>query len=369
MNRNKIFIKQRLRLIILISVLTVFLGVAVAFAEAPDKKRSQGPPPSPVEVAPVVKEMVSEQVSLVGTTEPKTKSIIAAEVEGLVKSFPVKEGSYVKKGSVLVRLRSTNLNIRLKAAMAARDEAKARYRFAQKELARSEKLKDANSIAAKRYDQTLYEFQALEHQVLRYEAEIEELKDSIRKKRVIAPFSGFIAEEHTEVGEWIKKGGGVVTLIDLSLIRITVDVPERYIMGIRPDAAVQVMAGAYGMKPVSGIISAILPEGNPDSRTFPVRIDVPNRKLKLKSGMEARVTFNLAKKTKAMLVPKDAVVAANGRRIVFVVNTGVVQPVNIKIIGTYGTNMAVTGFLKPGDKVVVRGNERLRPGQAVTVVK
>ncbi|MBW2646355.1 MAG: efflux RND transporter periplasmic adaptor subunit [Deltaproteobacteria bacterium] len=361
--------KQKIGLIVLLAAFAILVGVAVSFAVASDNKAAQGPPPAPVEVAPVTEEMVSEQVTLVGTTEPKIKSIIAAEVEGLVKSFPVKEGDYVKKGAVLVRLRSTNLNIRLKAALAAKEEAKARYRFAKEELARSEKLKDANSIAAKRYDQTLYEFQALEQQVLRYEAEIEELKDSIRKKKVIAPFSGFIAEEHTEVGEWIKKGGKVVTLIDLSLIRITVDLPERYIMEIRPDSAVQVMVSAYSMKPVSGTISAILPEGHPDSRTFPVRLDVPNRKLKLKSGMEARVVFNLGTKTKAMLVPKDAVVTANGGRLVFVVNSGTAHSVNIKIIGTYGVNVAVDGLLKPGDRVVIRGNERLRPGQHVTVVQ
>lgn len=367
----KILMKQKNRFIILISFLVVFGGDALSFAESADKKGAQGPPPSPVEVAPVMEKMVSEQVTLVGTTEPKVKSIIAAEVEGLVEAFPVKEGDYVKKGAVLARLRSTDLNIRLKGARASKEEAEARYRFAQKELARNEKLKQANSIAAKRYDEVLYEFQALEQQVVRYDAEIEEINDKIRKKRVTAPFSGFIAEEHTEVGEWIEKGGRVVTLINLSFIRITVDVPERYIIQIRPDDAVQVVVGAYSVQPVAGTISAILPEGNPESRTFPVRLNVPNRDLKLKSGMEALVTFNLGanKKKRSLLIPKDAVVAANGNRIVFVVNSGVAQPVNIKITGTYGTNVAVAGFLNPGDKVVIRGNERLMPGQPVSVVE
>jgi RND family efflux transporter MFP subunit len=359
--------KQKFGLIILIALFAVLERSAVPFAEEPGKKGSQGPPPTPVEVAPVVEEMVSEQLVLVGTTEPKMKSIIAAEVEGLVASFPVKEGDYVKKGDVLTLLRSTDLKIRLKAAMAAKGEARARYRFAEKELARSEKLKETNSIAAKSYDQALYEFQALEQQVLRYNAEIEELKDSIRKTKVMAPFSGFIAEEHTEVGEWMEKGGKVVSLVDLSLMRITTDVPERYIMEIHPGVSAQVRVEAYGRKPFVGTISAILPEGDPDSRTFLVKIDVDNSDLELKSGMEARVTFNLGSKTKALLVPKDAVVAANGNRMVFVVDSGVAQPVNISIVGTYGTNVAVNASLKPGDQVVVRGNERLMPGQPVTI--
>jgi RND family efflux transporter MFP subunit len=363
----KMLMIQKFGLIILIALFSVLKSTVVPCAEDPGQKGSQGPPPTPVEVALVVEDMVSEQIVLVGTTEPKTKSIIAAEEEGLVESFPVKEGDHVKKGDVLALLKSTDLHIRLKAAMAAKGEAEARYRFAEKELARSSKLKDTNSIAAKSYDQALYEFQALEQQVLRYIAEIEELKYRIRKTRVTAPFSGFIAEEHTEVGEWMEKGGKVVSLVDLSLMRITVDVPERYIMEIHPGVSAQVRVEASSIKPFEGTISAILPEGDPDSRTFPVKIDVDNSDLELKSGMEARVTFNLGSQTKALLVPKDAMVSANGGRMVFVVDNGVVRPVNISIVGTYGTNVAVNASLKPGDQVVVRGNERLMPGQPVTI--
>jgi RND family efflux transporter MFP subunit len=368
-SKIRTLMKQKLGLIVLLAAFAILVGVGVPFAVASDNNVAQGPPPSPVEVVPVAEEMVSEQVTLVGTTEPKIKSIIAAEVEGLVESFPVKEGDYVKKGAVLVRLGSTDLTIRLKGAIASKEEAKARYRFAQGELTRNEKLKKTNSIAAKRYDEALYEFQALEQQVLRHKAAIEELKDSIRKTTVTAPFSGFIAQEHTEVGEWVEKGGSVVTLVALSLLRITVDMPERYVTEISDNNAVQVVVGAYRSEPFPGTISAILPEGNPDSRTFPVKIDVENPDLKLKGGMEARVTFNLGSKMKTLLVPKDAVVAANGGRLVFVVNSGTAHPVNVKIVGTYGVNVAVDGLLKPGDRVVIRGNERLRPGQAVTVVR
>ena len=360
--------KQKFGLIILIMLLTVLARAAVPFAEDPGQKGAQGPPPTPVEVATVVEAMVSVQVELVGTTEPKMKSIIAAEVEGLVTSFPVKEGDYAQKGEVLTRLRSVDLNIRLKAAMAAKGETEARYRFVEKELARSEKLKDTNSIAAKSYDQALYEFQASEQQVLRHNAEIEELKDNIRKTRVTAPFSGFIAEEYTEVGEWLEKGGRVVSLVDLSLMRIVIDVPERYIMDIHPGVSAQVRVDSFSPKPFDGMISAILPEGDPDSRTFPVKIDVDNSDLELKSGMEARVTFNLGSQTKALLVPKDAMVTANGSRMVFVVDNGVVRPVIISVVGTYGTNVAVNASLKPGDQVVVRGNERLMPGQPVAIL-
>jgi multidrug efflux pump subunit AcrA (membrane-fusion protein) len=85
--------------------------------------------------------------------------------------------------------------------------------------------------------------------------------------------------------------------------------------------------------------------------------------------MEARVSFNLGTTKKALLVPKDAVVTTGGNRLVFVLSSSMAQPVPVKVIGYYDGNVAVVGSLKPGDLVVVRGNERLRPGQPVEILK
>ena len=85
--------------------------------------------------------------------------------------------------------------------------------------------------------------------------------------------------------------------------------------------------------------------------------------------MEAMVTFNLATQRKALLVPKDAVVTAGDNRLVFMVNDGKAMPVPVNIIGYYDGGVAVEGNLKSGDQLVVRGNERLRPGQPVIVQK
>ena len=86
-----------------------------------------------------------------------------------------------------------------------------------------------------------------------------------------------------------------------------------------------------------------------------------------RSGMEARVTFSLGTTRDALLVPKDAIVTAGANRLVFVVASTVAQPVNVQVIGYHDGNVAVEGALKPEDLVVVRGNERLRPGQAVEI--
>lgn len=345
------------------------LSVSVASTPAQENGKKKGPPPSPVRVAVVEIKMVSTQILLVGTTEAIAKSTVASEVSGVVEYFPVKEGDFVKKGDLLVNLRETELKLRLKGAIAAREKIRANLNNAEKELARLSKLKETNSIAEKNFDVAFFAHRALSQGLLQSKAEIELLEYEIKQKKVLAPFSGFVAKEHTQVGEWIKAGGPVVSLLDLSRIRIAVDVPEQYSVLLPPESKVKVIIKSISNDQLPGKISAVLPQGDPDSRTFPVRIHLANPNVKIKSGMEVVVTFNLADKKSAILVPKDAVVTAGNNRLVFLMTDGKAVSVNVKILGYYDGNVAVQGHLEPGDTVIIRGNERLRPGQAVTVLK
>ena len=353
----------------MLAVVLVYLAIGSAtWAEDP-KQEPQGPPPAPVQVASVVEGLVSDQVTLVGTTEAIARSTVAAQVEGSVRDFPVAEGDFVKKGQVLARLRSTNLALRLKAAEATRDKVRSNLIFAEKELDRYTRLIGSDSVAESRYDKAVDEYKSLQSELLRTGAEIEVLKDDIRNKTVVAPFAGFVAAEHTEVGEWIDVGGPVVSLLDLGHIRITVDVPERYAVQLSQDSPVRVLMTSLPDETFSGKISAVLPEGDMDARTFPVRIELANPDLKIRSGMEATATFSLGTKRKALLVPKDAIVTAGTNRMVYVVADGAAQPVPVQVIGYYDGNVAVEGPLQPGVPVVIRGNERLMPGQPVEVIQ
>jgi len=351
-----------------VGFLIFFVMGSISHAEDA-KQPPQGPPPAPVRVASVVEAMVSDQVTLIGTTEAIARSMVAAEVSGSVRDFPVREGDFVKKGEVLARLRSTGLALRLKAAEATREKVRSNLVFAEKELDRYTRLKGTDSIAESRYDKALDEYKALKNELLRTEAEIALLKDDIRKKTVVAPFTGFVAEEHTQVGEWIEVGGPVVSLLNLGHIRITVDVPERYAVQLSENSPVRVLVRSLSDDTFSGKISAVLPEGDLNARTFPVRIELANLDLKIRSGMEATVTFNLGTKRNALLVPKDAIVTQGTNRIVFVVAGGAAQPMPVQVIGYHDGNVAVEGPLQPEAPVVIRGNERLMPGQPVQIME
>jgi RND family efflux transporter MFP subunit len=128
-----------------------------------------------------------------------------------------------------------------------------------------------------------------------------------------------------------------------------------------------VVIGSLSSRPLSATIEVVLPQGNPVSRTFPVHLKLPNPQYRIKSGMEALATFEVGQKIRAILVPKDAIVPSGQENLVFRVDQGKAFPVPVTISGYFGNEAAITGELEPGQRVVVRGNERLRPGQPVHV--
>jgi RND family efflux transporter MFP subunit len=351
-----------------IFLFSFFLIVPGGIVSGEETEKPKGPPPVPVKIAVVEEKTVSDQISLIGTAEAIARSTVAAEVSGIVESFPIREGDFIQKGDIIAKLTSAYLELRLKAAEAKREQTRANLLFSEKEYERTKKLKTTNSIAEKNYDEAFYNYQALSQGLLVSEAEIDQLAYEIARKTVISPFAGFVAAEHTQVGEYINPGGPVATLLDLRQIQVAVDVPERYSVMIAPGSRVKVIIGSVSEEFMPGRLYAILPQGDPNSRTFPVRINLPNPGYKIRSGMEATVYFDLAGSKNALLVPKDAVVTAGNNRLVFAVFQGKAVPVNVKVLGYYDGNVAIEGNLHPGTQVVTRGNERLMPGQSVQPV-
>ncbi len=361
--------KQGLKAFILFFAIFTSVAVFATIAFGQKEDGAKGPPPVPVEVATVEKKAVSNRIELVGTVEPATESTVASEVSGLVESFPTDEGEYVEKGQLLARLGDRRLQLDLKGAVAAREKIKSNLAEARKELDRMEKLKLAQSVAEKSYDEAYFRYEALKQDLAKSEAEIELLKYEIGRKKVTAPFAGYIVQEHTQLGEWVGVGGAVVDLMDIGRVKAVVDVPERYSVSLVEGDNVDVLVGSVSRTPFEGIIESVLPKGNPNSRTFPVKISLENPKMKIKSGMEAKVSFSVGGTRESLVMPKDAVVISGKDRIAYVVKDGIVHPVNIAIDGYFQDFVSFEGDLNEGDAVVVRGNERLRPGQAVRVVQ
>ena len=348
----------------------VILGcLFAACSEQQAASPPQGRPPSPVRVATVVTQEVQRSVSLVGTVEPWRRSVVASEIAGLVQNFPVEEGMAVKKGQVLARLRTDTLDIRLHSAEASHREARTRYVQARKDLQRVKVLFEKELVTQKEYDDAITEEGALRQRFIQLQAEIQQVRDQLNKSRIVAPFDGWITQEFTEVGQWVSAGGQVVEMVDLSRVQIEVPLPERYVKDVRVGDPVTAMFDGLPDRQSEGRVFSVVAQADRAARTFPIKIELPNPGLIIKSGMVSRVTLQVGAPYEAIVIPKDALVLRGGREFIFLVNEGKVAQVPVKPELHLDEVVQVSGNLQPGMTVVVEGNERLRPGQPVRILE
>jgi RND family efflux transporter MFP subunit len=224
--------------------------------------------------------------------------------------------------------------------------------------------------------------------VLAQEEEIKRLEDRLDKHTIVAPFDGYVTKEHTEVGQWIKQGDMVAEVVDVSQVDVEALVLESYLASVQGEVLARVEVGAVPDEIFTGSVALVVPQADVRSRSFPVKIRLENEIVdgipRLKPGMFARVVLPVGKRHKALVVPKDAIELGGTTPMVFVVDRdprdaalGKARTVMVALGAAVEGMIQVRvtgGELKPGEWVVVAGNERLQrkqpdqPGQDVTIV-
>lgn len=328
----------------------------------------KGPPPARVAAQPLKETKVRESVTLVGTAEARKRAVVASQVEGWVEEISFQEGQYIDKGKTLARLDDRSLRIQLDGGRASLKEAQERLGQAMGDLKRLGVLYKSKSVAEKTFQDAQYEVNARKERVQVLRSELARLEDLLTKKTIRAPFSGWIAEQHVERGEWVDRGGAVAKMLDLSEIHVRVPVPERYVPLLKVGDNATVSLDAIPGRTFSGQILSLFPSGDPQSRTIPVKVEVPNPDRAIRAGMLSRVTLWVGPPRAAIMVPKDALVLEGPQRAVFVVNDEKAHRVEVQVLGYQGELAEVNGNLRPRDLVVVRGNERIQDGQPVVIL-
>lgn len=330
--------------------------------------RKSGPPPSPVVVSAVVEKEIRRPIALLGAVEPMRKSLVASEVVGLVEKMDVREGDYVKKGRVLARLRRTPLKIELREAAASKREAEARYALAEQNYYRFKKLYDKGVASVQDFQDARSERDAWAARIQQSAARVEKLNYDIEKSEIRAPFEGYVTKKRTEVGEWIRVSDPVVELIELASVEVAMDVPARYAGDVRVGDTSSLRFDAYPGRSFKAKISSVIPQADSAARNFTIKYVLVNKDRLLMSGMVARANLMVGEKALVKMVPKDSIVDMGGSKIVFLVIDGVAKPAPVKEGIALGELIEVRGPIETGQSVVIRGNERLRPGQHVRVI-
>jgi RND family efflux transporter MFP subunit len=212
--------------------------------------------------------------------------------------------------------------------------------------------------------------------------EIARLQDLKVKYTIRAPFPGFVTQKFTDVGAWVSRGEPLVEVVQLDPIEMVVNVPQKYIGRIQESLAnteepfETELSFDSVERTLTGTILRVVPQADLKTRSFPVRIRLENPKLGdshlLKPGMLGRAQVGIGTAVQMLMIKKDALVLGGNTQRVFKIvkrdGNETAVPLNVKTGASVGNWIEVTGDLEAGDLVVVEGNERLRPNQAVKVV-
>lgn len=291
---------------------------------------------------------------------------LAAEADGEVLEVAVRVGDRVEAGDLLLRVDSSLAKARLAAARASRTETAQELEQARRDRQRAESL-GAQVIPEAEIERDVTRATTLETRRVRLSAAEREAKVQLGRHRVRAPFDGVIASRRVDPGDWVGPGSPVLDLVDDRTVEIIVEGSAELVQRIQPGAVAMVQRGEEQIEAeIVGVVRAL----DPITRTAKVRLVPRELAPWLLPGASVDVSFAIHRDDPGVVVPRDALVyGAVGVRVVRV-HDDAAAPVPVEVIATADGNALVSGKgLAAGDEVVVRGNERLRPGQPVQRVE
>lgn len=330
--------------------------------------QGQGGPPqaAKVNVCAVEQGTVAPNREWKGNVFYKEVSQLATEVDGKVTEVLFEEGQHIDKGAVMVRLDFMLLESELHAAQAAVAQAETQHKLERARLERAQDLLKKEVTTPQEYDDIRFTAEAAEHRVEVAKASVQRMEREIEKKTIRAPFSGRVVDRMTELGDWKNTGDTVAVFARDDLFDVIVNVAEDAVVHAKSGVTVDVRVSD---KTFAGEIVTVIPRGDTKSGTFPVKVRVQEQNW-LVEGMTAFAILPDGEPRTCLIVPRDALLQEGSEHYLYRVQNGQPQRTVVTIVSRDGLQVGVEAEkLKPGDEVIIRGHERLRPGQPIEIVQ
>jgi len=402
----------------------IILAVACALVVGADVAGAQPPGtggPVPVVVAPVAIGEIDTYIFVTGTVAAIAEVTIRAEVSEQIIMLDVGEGDSVELGQIVCELKKRNLLIageeagaRLASARAYLEQLRAGSRpqeivIERAEVEEREAIVEKSRLNWKRQEQLLEEDAASREEVdnarLDYlaekarlekaiaslslaregprreeiaraeaevrlrRAEVARAEEDLSSATIVSPIPGAVSKKFTDEYAWVDAGDRVLRVINVSKVKVKIDIPGSQRPRVRIMMPVEVTADPIPDELFAGLLVRINPQADLKTRNFPAEVVIDNSDCHLSPGMFARMKIITGKQAGVTLVPADAVVERGRNYFVFVVEDRVARMVPIRIGGATRTHVqVVAGEVEPGDLVVVRGNDLLREKTPVVLV-
>ncbi|MDX2237050.1 MAG: efflux RND transporter periplasmic adaptor subunit [Hyphomonadaceae bacterium] len=329
-------------------------------AGAPGAARPGGGPPGmdvpEIQAAAAAEIRFSDAIQALGTAQARESIVITPKVADTIRRIRFESGDRVRAGQVLVEM----ANVEQQADLA---EAQAANAAAQQELARTRDLFTQGFASQARLDQ-------VEAAARAAQARVDAGGSRNADRAIRAPFSGVMGLRTASPGQFVRPGDQIGTLDDISSIKLDFDVSEVFIGQLAPGVAIVARTPAFPGESFTGAIETVDSRVASTTRTVRVRAILPNRNERLRTGMLMTVEVQANPRT-ALAIPETAVIdRADGAFVFQVAPRGdgfAVAERRIEAGQRSGGFVEIRGGLAAGERVVVEGVQRVRPGQPVRV--
>ncbi len=320
------------------------------------------PLPAAVAVAPVTEGSLAATVTATGTVVSRNNARLAAEVAGRL-DWVAEPGARVAKGAPVARVDAKALELQLREGDAQVARLAANAELLDTQLARLTSLPEG--IASKsQIDEAAARLSMARHELEQARAARDRTRHLVERAVIRAPFPGHVVERIRALGEFVGAGTEVVRLTDTGNIEVVARAPvaDAGHLAVGQQVTVRGTAREAGSR-----IRAIVPVGDERSRMIEVRIAMPAAGWPI--GSAVRVELPAAGNGRlSLVVPRDAVIVrSDGAHVFRIGKDNVAERVPVRVGNGNAERVEISGPLAKGDRVVVRGGERLRPGQAVMI--
>ncbi|WP_304985270.1 efflux RND transporter periplasmic adaptor subunit [Coxiella-like endosymbiont] len=337
--------------------LVVILGIDFLFSPMwvrAAKSVPVGPQPVFVDVTQVKTADIPNSVNALGSLSAVRVVTISAESDGRIAGIHFKNGQEVDQGMPIVELDNVQAQADYQSAVTAMKLARTKYERSQLLL---------NQAISQQ------ELATLKADVESKEAAVKSKLASLNQKITIAPFSGVLGIFHVQIGDYVKAGDPLVTLINTSQLRADYQLPESFLPELKLGQLVTITSSTYPKKVFYGTVSFISPTVNSDTHSISIQALVPNDTKLLSPGMFVHVSHQISVAKDTAVVPEEAIQADIKGYYVYKVMGDKVRQTYIKIGARLDNQAQVLSGLKIGDIIVVAGQQKLDDGSIVRVVK
>lgn len=340
-------------------IIIIAVGALTGISKIPKKIRET----APTEAAPTnVTVMTVESVpafpdtfDLPAVVEPNRVITVSAEVAGRIERIPPEKGDFMKAGELIVKLNTDLIEPEY-------ERAKAQVGRDRIEYERMSNLVKSDATSKSDLDNATTDLAISK-------ATLQEVEARLERTSITSPITGPLNDLMVEEGEYVQPGTPVADIVDMSAVKVVVEVPERDIsfFKVGQNAEVFLNTTARG-KPQEGTITFISEIADENTRTTRMEITIPNKDMVMRSGQIVRARLTRRVLENVIFIPLLAVIPMEEGHVIYVVESGQAQRRQVELGIIKGESVQIMQGLEPGEQLIIAGHRFVAPGQKVNVV-